>query len=200
MKESLQEATQRALLEGYKNLKESKKVETAQHLYVVQGNYGDGWEDVYSSEDREEAKARLKEYEENETEYSHRFIIKRPNTSVKDMYKDLHNDIVANKAKWGEEDKKTEAIDKEKVLNMKYDDLPDMCYGLLPSDNSVIAIKKGETGYYETDYGIVENPEEFVNKLNAQMGITPEQRMVMELRSMSGNWKLKNEDSKKSRS
>ena len=94
-------------------------------------------------------------------------------------------------------DKKTEAIDKEKVLNMKYEDLPDICYGVLPIDNSIIVIKKGVNGYYETDYGQLENPEEFVNKLNDEMGVTPEQRMVMELRSMNGNWKSKNEESKK---
>ena len=95
------------------------------------------------------------------------------------------------------EGKKVEAIDKEKVLNMKYSDLPDMCYGLLPSDKSIIIIKKGENGYYETDFDDIEDTEEFVNRENSKMGVTPEQRMVMELRSMSGNWKLKNEESKK---
>lgn len=100
-----------------------------------------------------------------------------------------------------DESRKVEAtdrnIDKDKVLNMKYADLPDMCYGLLPSDNSVIIIKKGEKGYYRTDYGIPENPEEFVAKMNEKLGVTPEQRMVMELRSMSGNWVLPNEGDKK---
>ena len=95
------------------------------------------------------------------------------------------------------EGKKVEAIDKEKVLNMKYSDLPDMCYGLLPSDKSIIIIKKGENGYYKTDFDDIEDTEEFVNRENSKMGVTPEQRMVMELRSMSGNWKLKNEESKK---
>ena len=97
---------------------------------------------------------------------------------------------------WGHkvlESKKVEAIDKEKVLNMKYLDLPDMCYGLLPSDKSIIIIKKGENGYYETDFDDIEDTEEFVNRENSKMGVTPEQRMVMELRSMSGNWKLKTE-------
>ena len=95
------------------------------------------------------------------------------------------------------ESKKVEAIDKEKVLNMKYADLPDMCYGLLPSDNSVIVIKKGENGYYKTDFDDIEDTEEFVNRENSKMGVTPEQRMVMELRSMSGNWVLPNEGDKK---
>ena len=93
-----------------------------------------------------------------------------------------------------DEEIKTEGINKEKVLNMTYEELPDMCYGLLPSDNSVIIIKKGETGYFPTDFGEIENAEEFVNNMNAKMGVTSEQRMVMELRSMHGNWDIKSEE------
>ena len=52
---------------------ESKKIEakerTTKDVYVVQGNYGQGWEDVFESEDRKDAKDRLKEYNENEKEY-----------------------------------------------------------------------------------------------------------------------------------
>ena len=60
---------------------ESKKIEakerTTKDVYVVQGNYGQGWEDVFESEDRKDAKDRLKEYNENEKEYSHRLITRR---------------------------------------------------------------------------------------------------------------------------
>ncbi len=116
---------------------------------------------------------------------------------LKDYITKKADEIYAGEYDEKTESKKVEAIDKEKVLNMKYADLPDMCYGLLPSDNSVIIIKKGEKGYYKTDYGIPENPEEFVAKMNEKLGVTPEQRMVMELRSMSGNWVLPNEGDKK---
>ncbi len=39
-----------------------------EYMHVVQGNYdyGHGWEDVYASEDRADARERLKEYRENE--------------------------------------------------------------------------------------------------------------------------------------
>lgn len=39
-----------------------------EYLHIVQGNYGygHGWEDVYASEDRTDARERLKEYRENE--------------------------------------------------------------------------------------------------------------------------------------
>ena len=60
---------------------ESKKLEARERttidVYVVQGKYGQGWEDVYESEDRKDARDRLKEYDENEEEYSHRLITRR---------------------------------------------------------------------------------------------------------------------------
>ena len=80
-------------------------------------------------------------------------------------------------------------------------ELPDMCYGVLPSDASIIIIKKGEKGYYPTNKGYEreyadikdwnernDKADEICNKLNDQLGVTPEQRMSMELRSMNGNW------------
>jgi hypothetical protein len=42
--------------------------------YTVQSNNGYGWEDVTSETTRKEAKERLKEYRENEPQYSHRLI------------------------------------------------------------------------------------------------------------------------------
>ena len=48
-----------------------------QDEYTVQGNYGQGWEDVTAEPTRKECKDRLKEYRENESQYSHRTIVKR---------------------------------------------------------------------------------------------------------------------------
>lgn len=47
------------------------------YLFVVQGNYGYGWDDVYESEDYRDARARLKEYRANEKKASHRMIKRR---------------------------------------------------------------------------------------------------------------------------
>lgn len=47
------------------------------YLFVVQGNYGYGWDDVYESEDARDARARLKEYRANEKNASHRMIQRR---------------------------------------------------------------------------------------------------------------------------
>lgn len=104
-------------------------------------------------------------------------------------------------------------VEEQKVVEGKLnfienvDELPDMCYGVLPSDNSIIIIKKGEKGYYETDYTDMVEGESYderyksandvVNKLNAEIDITPDQRFTMEIRSMNGNWKSKSTESKK---
>ena len=97
--------------------------------------------------------------------------------------------------------KENKEIVKEGKLNFieNVDELPDMCYGVLPSDNSIIIVKKGEQGYYPTDYSDMVEGEtyderyksanEIVNRLNAEIDITPDQRFTMEIRSMNGNWK-----------
>lgn len=44
--------------------------------YVVQGNYGHGWEDVTAEETYREARQRLREYRENSSG-AHRLITRR---------------------------------------------------------------------------------------------------------------------------
>jgi hypothetical protein len=46
------------------------------YLHVVQGHYGQGWEDVAASENRREARADLKAYRANCT-YPYRMIRRR---------------------------------------------------------------------------------------------------------------------------
>jgi len=48
-----------------------------EYLKVVQGYYGCGWEDVTAETDPREARARLREYRDNEPEYPHRLISRR---------------------------------------------------------------------------------------------------------------------------
>jgi hypothetical protein len=43
-------------------------------VWDVRGNYGQGFEVVYSSEDRADARARLKEYDENEPTIPHHIV------------------------------------------------------------------------------------------------------------------------------
>ena len=48
-----------------------------QDVWIVQGAYGYGWEDVTAEDRRREALARLREYRENEPQYPHRLILRR---------------------------------------------------------------------------------------------------------------------------
>ncbi len=50
---------------------------TYQKDYVVQGNYGHGWEDVNTEETARDAIRSRKEYDDNERGYAHRWIIRR---------------------------------------------------------------------------------------------------------------------------
>ena len=45
--------------------------------YIVQGNYGQGWEDVTAEDTRSEGRARLREYRENDPSHAHRMITRR---------------------------------------------------------------------------------------------------------------------------
>jgi hypothetical protein len=47
------------------------------YLFVIQGNYGYGWDDLTQSEDYREARADLRSYRENETRTPHRLIKRR---------------------------------------------------------------------------------------------------------------------------
>lgn len=52
------------------------------YLNVVQGDYGQGWEDLTQSEQRSEARTDLRAYRANVPEYPHRLIRRRePNDS-----------------------------------------------------------------------------------------------------------------------
>ncbi len=48
-----------------------------EYLWVVQGNYGQGWEDLTQSESRPESRADLRAYRDNCPEYAHRLIHRR---------------------------------------------------------------------------------------------------------------------------
>jgi hypothetical protein len=54
----------------------SNKTNKYTYLFVVQGHYGCGWEDVTESEVRKEARDNLKDYRDN-CRYPHRMIQRR---------------------------------------------------------------------------------------------------------------------------
>ncbi len=55
----------------------SKTVNKYRYLHVLQGNYGQGWEDICQSEDKQEIRADRTSYRENAPEYSYRIVQRR---------------------------------------------------------------------------------------------------------------------------
>lgn len=63
---------------------------------------------------------------------------------------------------------------------MARDKLPDVCFANHPSTGELIAIKRGESGYYPIQ------SRRTADELNAMEGVTPVQRAAMETGSMFG--------------
>ena len=80
---------------------------------------------------------------------------------------------------------------------MRRNDLPETCFSVLPSSGQLIIIKKGESGYYPSDWS-TDDParnRELADYNNHLLGITPAQREAMECGSMHG-WDVPGADPK----
>lgn len=53
------------------------KVKKPTQEFIVQGHYGQGWEDLTSEDTHRAAREQLRCYNENETNYPHRVITRR---------------------------------------------------------------------------------------------------------------------------
>jgi hypothetical protein len=63
--------------------------------------------------------------------------------------------------------------------------LPDLCYSRNGEDDQCVIIKRGVSGYYPTNYPYGYS-DEIIDRLNANMGVNPAQRLAMEIGSMMG--------------
>lgn len=66
--------------------------------------------------------------------------------------------------------------------------LPELCFSILDTTGELICIKRGESGYYRSDWS-TKDPEqnrELADYNNEQMGVTPAQRHAMEIGSAFG--------------
>ena len=77
----------------------------------------------------------------------------------------------------------------EERFGPKYaDGLPEMCFSVLQSTGELICIKRGESGYYLSDWNTDDPAQnaELADYNNARLGVTPAQRQAMEVGSMCG--------------
>lgn len=66
--------------------------------------------------------------------------------------------------------------------------LPELCFSVLPSTGALICIKRGESGYYPSDWdtGVPAQNRELADYNNQRLGVTGAQRLAMEAGSMHG--------------
>lgn len=92
------------------SIPKSRKIPKTREVFVVQGNYGSGWEDVTEETSYFGGKNRLHEYNENES-YPHRIIHRRV-----PFFELSESDKESNKKEWEAYKKRQE----EKKLNKTY--------------------------------------------------------------------------------
>ena len=75
--------------------------------------------------------------------------------------------------------------------------LPELCFSTLASTGQLICVKRGENGYYPSDWdtGDKERNVELADELNEYLGVSPGQRQAMEVGSMCG-WDVPGADPK----
>lgn len=61
-------------------------------MYVVQGDYGQGWEDATGADTREEAESFLRDYRESQPQYSHRLITRPVTRKLYDVASEIERD------------------------------------------------------------------------------------------------------------
>ena len=89
---------------------------------------------------------------------------------------------------WSMEDDWDIQTEAERFAPKVAEGLPEMCFSTLKSTGDLICIRRGETGYYPSDWdtGDKEQNVELADQLNERLGVNMWQRQAMEVGSMCG--------------
>ena len=89
---------------------------------------------------------------------------------------------------WNADDSWSIQTEQERFAPKIADGLPEECFSTLQTTGQLICIKRGESGYYPSDWdtGDKERNVELADELNTRRGVTPAQRQAMEIGSMAG--------------
>ena len=77
----------------------------------------------------------------------------------------------------------------QEQFSQKYaDGLPELCFSTLPSTGALICIKRGESGYYPSDWNTPDRAQnrQIADEQNQRLGVTPAQEEAMVCGSMHG--------------
>ena len=88
---------------------------------------------------------------------------------------------------WNSEDWSIQT-EQERFTPKVAEGLPELCFSTLRTTGQLICIKRGESGYYPSDWdtGDKDRNVELADELNENLGVTPAQRQAMEIGSMVG--------------
>ena len=81
----------------------------------------------------------------------------------------------------------------EALFNSNMAKLPEMCWTVLPADNTVVVVKRGEMGYYPQRSDVLPYEADMVDFLNERLGVTKAQEQAMKSGSMFG-WDIPGAD------
>ena len=87
--------------------------------------------------------------------------------------------------------------EQERFATKLAEGLPELCFSTLQTTGQLICIRRGESGYYPSEWetGDKERNVEEADRLNEKLGVTPAQRLAMEIGSMAG-WDVPGADPK----
>ena len=93
-----------------------------------------------------------------------------------------------NRKLWG-------VAEQERFAPKLAEGLPELCFSVLPSTGELICIKRGENGYYPSDWSTDDSAQnrELADYNNERLGVTQAQRLAMECGSMHG-WDIPGAD------